>query len=39
VREYLGVDLGSLFDPAYALRNLGAVFVRVEALKRRLEDD
>ncbi len=38
VREYLGVDLGSLFDPAYALRNLGAVFVRVEALKRRLED-
>jgi adenylosuccinate lyase len=39
VREYLGADLGSLFDPAYALRNLGAVFVRVEALKRRLEDD
>ncbi|MDP8947533.1 MAG: adenylosuccinate lyase [Actinomycetota bacterium] len=39
VREHLGVDLGSLFDPAYALRNLGAVFVRVEALKRRLEDD
>jgi adenylosuccinate lyase len=38
VREYLGVDLGSLFDPAYALRNLGAVFVRVEVLKRRLED-
>jgi adenylosuccinate lyase len=39
VREHLGADLGSLFDPAYALRNLGAVFVRVEALKRRLEDD
>jgi adenylosuccinate lyase len=39
VREYLGMDLGSLFDPAYALRNLGTVFVRVEALKRRLEDD
>ncbi len=39
VREHLGADLGGLFDPAYALRNLGAVFERVEALKRRLEDD
>jgi adenylosuccinate lyase len=39
VREHLGADLGSLFEPAYALRNLGAVFERVEALKRRLEDD
>ena len=27
-----------LFDPSYALRNLGVVFGRVEDLKRRLED-
>ena len=39
VREHLGTDLGNLFDPAYALRNLRAGFERVEALKRRLEDD
>jgi hypothetical protein len=35
----LGDNLESLFDPAYALRNLGAVFGRVEELKRRLEHD
>jgi adenylosuccinate lyase len=39
VRERLGDNLETLFDPAYALRNLGAVFGRVEELKRRLEDD
>ncbi|HWS81614.1 MAG TPA: adenylosuccinate lyase [Rubrobacter sp.] len=39
VRDRLGDDLDTLFDPAYALRNLGAVFGRVEKLKRRLEDD
>jgi adenylosuccinate lyase len=39
VRERLGDNLESLFDPAYALRNLGAVFGRVVELKRRLEDD
>ncbi|HKH36437.1 MAG TPA: adenylosuccinate lyase, partial [Rubrobacter sp.] len=39
VRERLGDNLESLFDPAYALRNLGAVFGRVEELKRRLEND
>jgi adenylosuccinate lyase len=39
VRERLGTDLGELFDPAYALRNLGVVFERVEELKRRLEGD
>ena len=39
VRERLGDNLDTLFDPAYALRNLGAVFGRVEELKRRLEDD
>src|ERR687886_1648987 len=38
VRQRLGADLGDLFDPAYALRNLGVVFERVEELKRRLED-
>jgi adenylosuccinate lyase len=37
VRERLGSDLGDLFDPAYALRNVGVVFERVEELKRRLE--
>jgi adenylosuccinate lyase len=37
VRERLGTDLGDLFDPAYALRNLGVVFERVEELKRRIE--
>jgi adenylosuccinate lyase len=39
VRERLGDELDKLFDPAYALRNLGAVFGRVEELERRLEDD
>jgi len=39
VRERLGEDLGHLFDPAYALRNVGVVFERVEELKRRLEGD
>ena len=39
VRERLGDRLGTLFNPAYALRNLGAVFGRVEELKRRLEHD
>jgi hypothetical protein len=39
VRERLGDRLGTLFDPAHALRNLGAVFGRVEELKRRLQDD
>jgi adenylosuccinate lyase len=39
VRERLGTDLGDLFDPAYALRNVGAVFERVEELKRRLDGD
>ena len=39
VRERLGDELDTLFDPAYALRNLGAVFGRVDELKRRLEDD
>jgi len=39
VRERLGDGLDTLFDPAYALRNLGVVFGRVEELKERLEDD
>jgi adenylosuccinate lyase len=39
VRERLGDGLEALFDPAYALRNLGAVFGRVKELKGRLEDD
>jgi adenylosuccinate lyase len=39
VRERLVDNLDTLFDPAYALRNLGVVFERVEELKRRLEDD
>ena len=39
VREHLGTDLGGLFDPAYALRNLVTVFERVEELKGRLEGD
>jgi adenylosuccinate lyase len=39
VRERLGDNLDTLFDPAYALRNLGAVFGRVEELRRRLEND
>jgi len=38
VRERLGTDLGDLFDPAYALRNLDVVFERVGELERRLED-
>jgi adenylosuccinate lyase len=37
VRERLGMDLGHLFDPAYALRNVGVVFERVQELKGRLE--
>jgi adenylosuccinate lyase len=37
VRERLGADLGALFDPSYALRNVGVVFERVEELKGRLE--
>ncbi|MGH3086473.1 MAG: adenylosuccinate lyase [Rubrobacteraceae bacterium] len=36
VRELLGGNLDSLFDPSYALRNLGVVFDRVEELKRRM---
>ena len=39
VRERLGKDLGDLFDPSYALRNLGVVFDRVEELRGRLESD
>jgi hypothetical protein len=39
VRERLGDEVNTLFDPAYALRNLGVVFERVEELKERLEDD
>jgi adenylosuccinate lyase len=39
VRERLGKDLDALFDPSYALRNLGVVFKRVEELKERLEHD
>ena len=38
VRERLGDNLDSLFDPSYALRNLGVVFDRVEDLQRRLEN-
>ncbi len=37
VREHLGTDIGSLFDPSYAIRNLGVVFERVEELKGRLQ--
>jgi len=37
VKERLGQDLDELFDPAYALRNLGVVFDRVKYLKERLE--
>jgi adenylosuccinate lyase len=39
VRERLGSNLGDLFDPAYALRNVRVVFERVERLKGRLEGD
>jgi adenylosuccinate lyase len=39
VRERLGTELGELFDPAYALRNLDVVFERVERLERRLEGE
>ena len=39
VRERLGDNLDALSDHAYALRNLGVVFDRIEALERRLEDD
>ena len=38
VRERLGDELDTLFDPAYTLRNLSVVFERVEGLKERLED-
>ncbi len=38
VKEHLGSDIGELFDPSYAIRNLGVVFERVEELKRRLEE-
>ncbi len=37
VRGRLGDDLDGLFDPSYALRNLGVVFDRVEELRGRLE--
>ena len=37
VRGRLGDDLDGLFDPAYALRNLGVVFERVEELRGRLQ--
>jgi adenylosuccinate lyase len=37
VRERLSTDLGDLFDPSYALRNVGVVFERVKELKGRLE--
>jgi adenylosuccinate lyase len=36
VRVRLGEDLDALFDPTYALRNLGVVFERVEELQGRL---
>jgi len=39
VRERLGDELDDLFDPTYALRNLGVVFGRVEELKERLKYD
>ena len=38
VRKRLGEDLDGLFEPAYALRNLGVVFGRVEELRGRLRD-
>jgi adenylosuccinate lyase len=37
MQKWLGADLGALFDPEYALRNLEVVFDRVEDLRRRLE--
>ena len=37
VKDRLSSNLDELFDPAYALRNLGVVFDRVEDLKERLE--
>jgi adenylosuccinate lyase len=37
VQKWIGADLGELFDPEYALRNLEVVFDRVEDLRRRLE--
>ncbi|HEX2739790.1 MAG TPA: adenylosuccinate lyase [Rubrobacter sp.] len=39
VRERLGSKLVGLFDPAYAVRNAGVIFERVEELKGRLERD
>jgi adenylosuccinate lyase len=38
VRGRLREGLDDLFDPSYALRNLGVVFDRVEQLKERLAD-
>ncbi len=35
----LGTKLDGLFDPAYALRNVGVVFERVRELRERLERD
>ncbi len=37
MRERLGAEIGDLFDPAHALRNIDVVFERVEDLKGRLE--
>lgn len=37
VKEHLGSEIGKLFDPSHAIRNLDVVFGRVEELKRRLE--
>ena len=39
VRKKIGRNLDGLFDPAYAVRNAGVVFDRVEELKGRLERD
>ncbi len=38
-RARLDGELDGLFDPAYALRNVGAVFERVRELKGRIEGD
>jgi adenylosuccinate lyase len=37
VRQRLGDGLDGIFDPSYPLRNLGAVFERVEELRERLD--
>ena len=39
VNNKLGAKLDGLFDPAYALRNVGVVFERVRELRERLERD